>query len=212
MDSRPALILDFDGTCTLLDVGDALCERFSHPVWKKVDLLFESGQLSLPDAQRLMGGVFHATLAEASAYAREIGALRPGLDLLLDRAAERGYQLHLASGGFAFYVEAILGPERMRRFASVTVNSARFDGEHFTPLFAEAGVSCERFAVCKGEVCRKHGSAAAVFVGDGHSDACALGIAGRVFAVRDRPLHRQAMTQGASAIAFESLAEVAAGL
>ncbi len=205
-----SLVLDFDGTLTLVDVGDALCERFADPAWKAIDEVFERGGLSLPEAQRRMWALFRADRERAGAYAREVGQLRPGLDLLLDRAEARGYTLRLASGGFDFYVEAILGPERLRRFASVDVNRAHFEGERMTPMFADASLACERFAVCKAQVCERHGVKGAIFVGDGHSDACALGRVERVFAVRQRPLHRLAQERGAAVTPFESLEEVAA--
>jgi 2-hydroxy-3-keto-5-methylthiopentenyl-1-phosphate phosphatase len=207
-----ALVLDFDGTLTLVDVGDALCERFADPAWKAIDLLFESGKLSLPEAQKQMWGLFRASREVACAHALEIGRLRPGLDHLLDRAESLGYSLHLASGGFDFYVEAILGSERLRRFASIAVNTATFEGERMTPVFARSELGCERFAVCKGVACRPHVGPRSVFVGDGDSDSCALEVMPRVFAVRGRPLERIAAARSAKVTVFESLDEVAEGL
>src|SRR4051812_8388582 len=105
----PSLILDFDGTLTRVDVGDALCARFADPSWHDIDQQYARGELSLPEAQRRMWALFRATLPQAEAYAREVGVLRPGVDALLDRAAALGYPVRLASGGFEFYVRAILG-------------------------------------------------------------------------------------------------------
>ena len=205
----PSLILDFDGTSTLVDVGDALCARFADPSWLEIDRRYARGELSLPEAQRQMWGLFRATREEAMAYALEVGALRPGLDVLLDRAQSLGYALRLASGGFDFYIQAILG-QRLARFASVHCNSARFEGARMAPIFAE-GLGCARCAVCKGEVLAR-AAAGSIFVGDGHSDTCAIGKASRLFAVRGGRLHRAAEEQGEPVTAFEDLAEVAAAL
>lgn len=205
----PTLVLDFDGTLTQVDVGDALCAKFADPSWLEIDRRYARGELSLPEAQRQMWALFRATREQARAFALEVGVLRPGVDALLERARELGYALHLASGGFDFYIEAILG-ERLARFAAVHCNSARFEGERMTPIFAE-GLACARCAVCKGQVLSGAGPRS-VFVGDGHSDTCAIGKAQRLFAVRGGRLHAAAVEQGAAVTAFESLAEVAAAL
>lgn len=204
---RPSLILDFDGTLTLVDVGDALCHRFAEPQWLEIDHRYMRGELSLPEAQRQMWALFRASEAEARTYALEIGQLRPGVDDLLDRAQALGYALRLASGGFDFYIQAILGPARLARFSSVHCNSARFVTRAVEPVFAE-GLACQRCAVCKGLVVERYGPGS-VFVGDGHSDECALGRAGRVFAVRGHRLHRAAAERGAEVTPFEDLREVA---
>lgn len=204
---RPSLILDFDGTLTLVDVGDALCHQFADPAWLEIDHQYMRGELSLPAAQEKMWALFRAAEPQARAYALEIGALRPGVDALLDRADSLGYALRLASGGFDFYIQAILGPERLARFASVHCNSARFLAETMQPIFAE-GLGCERCAVCKGRVVDRYG-AQSIFVGDGHSDTCALGRARQVFAVRNRRLHLAAEERGIAVTPFEDLREVA---
>ena len=203
----PSLVLDFDGTLTQVDVGDALCARFADPSWLEIDHRYARGELSLPEAQRQMWALFRASRERARAYALEVGVLRPGVDALLERARAKGYAIRLASGGFDFYIEAILG-NRLEHFTSVHCNSARFTGETMEPIFAE-GLACARCAVCKGEVLSRAG-AQSIFVGDGHSDTCAIGKASRLFAVRGGRLHRAAEEHGAKVTAFEDLAEVAA--
>jgi len=203
----PSLILDFDGTLTQVDVGDALCARFADPEWLEIDHRYARGEMSLPDAQRQMWGLFRATREQACLYALEIGTLRPGVDALLDRAQALGYTLRLASGGFDFYIEAILGHARLKRFASVHCNSARFVPNAVEPLFAE-GLGCSRCAVCKGEVVARYGSSS-IFVGDGHSDTCVIGRSSALFAVRNGKLHREAVARGAAVTPFVDLNEVA---
>jgi HAD superfamily phosphoserine phosphatase-like hydrolase len=208
---KRSLILDFDGTLTMVDVGDALCERFAPPLWREIDLRYARGELSLPEAQRQMWGLFRATREQARIYAREVGVLREGVDALLDAARTHGYAIRLASGGFDFYVEAILGDERLSRFESVHINTIRFSGNQVEPRFADPIYACERCAVCKAKVCAKYGPGS-VFVGDGLSDACALGKVERIFAVKGKRLHQLALERGHAVTAFESLTEVASRL
>src|SRR5258706_14708849 len=105
------LVLDFDGTVTLADVGDAVCERFADPSWRAIDDQWVRNEISLPEAQRRMWALARATREEAAEFLRgEAGRLRPGLEALLDGAAARGLEVWLASGGFDFYIEMLIGP------------------------------------------------------------------------------------------------------
>src|SRR5687767_4544319 len=94
------LVLDFDGTVTRKDIGDEMCERFADAQWREIDEKWVRGQLTLPEAQRQMCSLARAERAEAISYARQVGALRPGLDALIDGVRSRGGELWLASGGF----------------------------------------------------------------------------------------------------------------
>src|SRR4051812_18557594 len=129
---------------------------------------------------------------EAVAYAREVGRIRAGLDEFLDRAGPR---IWLASGGFDFYIEAILG-ERLSRFERAFFNRTRFGGGGIEIDFHQ-GFGCDKCAVCKGLVCdqaRAEG-ARVIFVGDGSSDRCAIGRADRLYAVAGSRLARACESQ-----------------
>ena len=148
----PVIVLDFDGTVTERDVGDEVCDRFAPPAWRDIDAAWVRNEISLPDAQRQMWALARAERHEALAYAHEIGHLRRGLDELLTTSARRGSEVWLASGGFDFYIEGILG-ERLSRFARVYCNRAHFSGGNIAVEFPHTAIACERCAVCKGNVC-----------------------------------------------------------
>jgi phosphoserine phosphatase len=214
MDLLPrALVLDFDGTLTQLDVGDALCDRFAGAGWKAIGQQYARGELSLPVAQEQMWALFRGTTEAAQAYAREVGALRPGADALLEAP---GWTRHLGSGGFHFYIEAILGPARLGRFHAVHTNTLDWDGERVVPRFNAEGLACHRCAVCKGKLCarlRDAGAARVVFVGDGHSDTCVLDQPFvEVHALAGGALHRAAVARGARVQAWTTLSEVVKAL
>jgi 2-hydroxy-3-keto-5-methylthiopentenyl-1-phosphate phosphatase len=205
----PVLVLDFDGTLTDVDVGDAVCDRFAPPAWREIDERWVRREISLPEAQRGMWGLVRATRERAIAGARELGRLRPGLEALLDKAEGLGAEIWLASGGFDFYIEALLGDLR-GRFARTYYNATRFDGDRLAVEFPHAALACASCAVCKGKVCdlaRERG-APVLFVGDGHSDRCVIGRADRVAAVRDSHLARWCREHGVAALEFERLDEV----
>lgn len=203
------MVLDFDGTVTDKDIGDEICDRFAPPEWRDIDAAWVRNEVSLPDAQRRMWALAKATRDEAVAHAHEIGHLRPGLDALLATAEARGFELWLASGGFDFYIEALLG-ERLRRFARVHYNRARFADGKIVVEFPHAELACGRCAVCKGLICDAARAAGGEvwFVGDGASDRCAMGRADRIFAVRGSLLERACRERGVACTSFETLDEI----
>ncbi len=204
------LVLDFDGTVTTVDVGDAVCERFAPPEWRDIDQQWVRHEISLPEAQRRMWALARATREEAVAFLDgEAGRLRPGLHSLLDGAAARGVEVWLASGGFDFYIEALLG-DALPRFARRFYNRARFDGDRITVEFPHGELACGCCAVCKGRVCdlaRAAGGPVA-FAGDGHSDRCVIGRADRIAAVRGSTLARFLDERGARHAEFVRLDEL----
>ena len=209
----PVVVLDFDGTVTQKDIGDEICDRFAPPAWRDIDAAWVRDEISLPDAQRKMWALARAELPDALAYAREIGHLRPGLDALLAAARRAGAAVWLASGGFDFYIEALLGP-RLGAFERRYFNATRFIDGRIEVDFPHAELACGRCAVCKGKVCdaARATGRPIVFIGDGASDRCAIGRADRIYAVRGSLLERACGERGTECLAFEDLAEIAATL
>jgi 2-hydroxy-3-keto-5-methylthiopentenyl-1-phosphate phosphatase len=207
---RPVIVLDFDGTVTQKDIGDELCDRFAPAAWREIDAAWVRNEISLPEAQRQMWGLARAERPEALAHARAIGHLRPGLDALLAAAEQAGAVVWLASGGFDFYIEALLGP-RLDGFARRYFNTTRFIDGKIEVDFPHAGLACGRCAVCKGKVCdeARAGGGPVVFIGDGSSDRCAIGRADRLFAVRGSMLESVCAERGAACVPFDDLSEVA---
>lgn len=210
---RPVVVLDFDGTVTQKDIGDEICDRFAPPVWRDIDAAWVRNEISLPEAQRRMWGLARAERPEALAYARAVGHLRPGLDALLATARQAGATLWLASGGFDFYIEALLGA-RLGAFERSYFNATRFIEGRIEVDFPHGELACGRCAVCKGKVCdaARATGRPTMFVGDGASDRCAIGRADRIFAVRDSLLARACDERGIEHVAFDDFAEVAATL
>ena len=211
--TSPVVVLDFDGTVTQKDIGDEICDRFAPPSWRDIDDAWVRNEISLPDAQRRMWGLARAERPEALAYAREVGHLRPGLDGLFAAARRSGATLWLASGGFDFYIEALLGA-RLGAFERSYFNATRFIDGRIEIDFPHGDLACGRCAVCKGKVCdaARATGRPTVFVGDGSSDRCAIGRADRIFAVRGSLLARTCEERGVAHVPFDDLGEVAATL
>jgi len=207
---RPTtVILDFDGTVTHADIGDEICERFADPRWHDIDRLWEEKLMSLPDAQLGMWALVGGSSEEIIGYARTVGVIRPGLDALLD--AVGGAELILASGGFDFYIHAILG-ERLARFDHVYSNHGVLSGGGVSVSFPHrAALGCALCGVCKGRICdeRRAAGRRVVFIGDGSSDRCAVGRADVLYAVRGSKLAAACRSAAAPAVEFERFDEIA---
>jgi 2,3-diketo-5-methylthio-1-phosphopentane phosphatase len=207
------VVLDFDGTVTDKDIGDEVCDRFADPSWKDIDAAWVRNEISLPEAQRRMWALARAQREEAVAYAQHVGHRRPGLHTLISTVRDLGGEVWLASGGFDFYIEALLGDDAAllgRRY----YNATQFTGDRIAVEFPHSALSCARCAVCKGKVCEvaKHLAQRVIFVGDGSSDRCAVGKADQLFVVSGGILDRHCEALGAQATRFVDLAEVARAL
>ncbi len=202
------VVLDFDGTVTTKDVGDEVCDRFAPPSWREIDSAWVRNELSLPEAQRQMWALARCSRDQALACSKEVGQLRDGVDDFLAATASGGARLWLASGGFDFYIEAILA-ERLARFERLFFNRARFVDGGIELDFHE-GLGCDKCAVCKGRICQlaRADGARVVFVGDGASDRCAVGQADLICAVEGSMLARACQAAGVEHRTFSSFADL----
>ena len=209
----PVIVLDFDGTVTQKDIGDEICDRFAPPAWRDIDAAWVRNEISLPDAQRQMWALARAERPDALDYARQIGHLRPGLDALIGAAQATGATLWLASGGFDFYIEALLG-ERLSVFERTYFNRTQFTGGRIAVDFPHVELACGRCAVCKGKVCDEARATGreTVFIGDGASDRCAIGRADRIFAVRGSLFQRACDARGQACATFDAFDEITRAL
>ena len=207
------LVLDFDGTITERDIGDEICERFAHESWKDIDDLWVKNEITLPEAQRRMWALARCTRDEAVQHARDVGHPRPGLHALLDAVQHAGGEVWLASGGFDFYVEALLA-EQSPRFTRRYYNTTRFSDGNVEVTFPHDHLACDRCAVCKGKVCDQAKALAqrVIFVGDGSSDRCAVGRCDALFAVEGGILDRHCTERGADVTRFRTFDEVTRAL
>lgn len=209
----PMVVVDFDGTLTEVDVGDAICDRFAPPVWREIDARWLRHEISLPEAQRQMWSLVRAGPDEIAAFADSVGRLRAGAEELFAQAASGRLELVLASGGFDLYIDRILGPwiangALPARFANRLV----WEAGRCVATFPHPDLACATCAICKGEVVRRRRSdgRTVAFVGDGASDACAAPVADRVFAVRGGLFEEHCRRRSIPHESFVDLGEVVA--
>lgn len=209
----PLLVLDFDGTLALADVGDVLCDRFADPSWREWARRWRRGELDLPQAQVHMWSTVRADAATLRAAAAEVGAFRPGAEALFEAAREGALELVIASGGFDLYIEPLLGA-RMEHVAAAYYNRLEPGPEGARPRFPHAELARPPYAIDKAAVLARHrrpGQRVA-FAGDGSSDRSVIGADAELFVVRGSLLERACNDAGAPHVSFDDFDTVARAL
>ncbi len=170
-----AIVLDFDGTVTEHDVGDAVVKRFGLPGWDALEDGFIRGEVTIrrlwvQEISHLPGD----RAAEMAAFSLEVAEVRPGLRELVDYCQRNGIPVEIASNGIEFYISRILHSNGLGDLPYVCMGAKFGPGTRSSLVVPEDIVQCARNGLCKcARVWRmqKQGRRV-VFAGDGASDAC----------------------------------------
>jgi 2-hydroxy-3-keto-5-methylthiopentenyl-1-phosphate phosphatase len=195
------LVLDWDGTVTVVDSLWMVLERFGDKVvFDRVEAKLLRGGISYRELMEVEFATVHAPLDDVVAWLVENVRLRSGLGELAER-----HQPMILSSGFEQLIEPILAREGLQLEVRANRIDPRPDGWRVVWRDASAcevcGDACKRGGLPPGEV---------VFVGDGYSDRCAALAAARVFA-RDG-LAEYLDEQRVPYETFDDLGDVAAAL
>jgi 2-hydroxy-3-keto-5-methylthiopentenyl-1-phosphate phosphatase len=211
-----AVVCDFDGTATLLDVGDEISRHFCGPEYLALQKkLFHEGKLTTRAIIQSIYAPVRAAEAEVVAFALRTAQLRPGFVELVAAARDRGAPFYLASGGLRQYVEAVVAsrlPPDLRAHVQVRANEATFSPGGLRVSYpgdaesraagCEVCGSCKRVAIAEA---RRSGAAYVLGIGDGFADRCLVQFADRTFAREDSYLHRYCQDQGLDCTPFTEL-------
>ena len=211
-----AIVCDFDGTATVLDIGDEISKRFGGlDHFKLQKELFARGALT---TRGIIEGIYthvHAPLQEVCDFAVEAAKLRPGFVELVQAARERNVPFYLASGGLRQYIEAVLAahlPEELRAHVRVRANEAVPTPEGLRVKFpwdnASRAAGCEVCGSCKRVPvadARREGASQIIGIGDGFADRCLVQFADKTYARQDSFLHKFCLERGLPHTPFTEL-------
>jgi 2-hydroxy-3-keto-5-methylthiopentenyl-1-phosphate phosphatase len=168
------LVLDWDGTCTVVDTLWLLLEQFGdYDVFRSAGDQLRRGEISYRALMELeLSTVKGVSLAEVNAWLGENVRIRPGFHELVER-----HQPLVLSSGFEELIRPLLARERVEVELTANRIDPRPDGWR---VIWNRERPCE---VC-GDWCKRAGlpEGRFVYVGDGYSDRCAAAPADRVFA------------------------------
>ena len=216
MKSPFAVVCDFDGTATLLDIGDEVSRHFGGArQWEEASARFRRGEL---DTRGIIEAIYQHVVApeeEVRAFAVAAARLRPGFAALVAACRDRGAPFVLASGGLRQYIDAVLEvhlPADLRAHVRVMANEARFSPSGLRVAFPgedasrAAGCavcgSCKRVAVA---LVRSEGARFVIGAGDGFADRCLAQSCDRTFAREGSFLQRYCVEHAIAHTAFTTL-------
>ncbi len=181
----PKVFVDFDGTITTSDVGNAFFRHFGNEAeslqavakWKSDEL---SGKdLMLKEAE------FVTTLKKDAVEFVSKFEIDESFVLFADFCRENGIELTVLSDGLDFYIREILNAHDLSNIPFYS-NIARFDTGKIRLEFPYES-SCTKCANCKGhQILTRSGiDDLIVYVGNGFSDRCAVDYSDIIFAKDD---------------------------
>ena len=180
-----AILVDYDGTIALTDVGDVLMAELKTEDWEAATARYDAG---LVGSRRLMEWEVGLWQPDPGAMAATAAAQPHDLTFapFAGRARTAGIPIEVVSDGFGFFIQPAL--ERLG-VGDVPVVTARttFDGAGRPSIaFPNGNPTCFVCGTCKRNRVLAHRAAgrSVVFIGDGESDRYAAGYSDVVFAKR----------------------------
>ncbi len=180
-----AILVDFDGTIALTDVGDVLLAEHTPAVWEAEAAAYDAG---LAGSRRLMIDEVARMPADPAALLATAAAqpTDPTFPAFVARARAAGIPVEVVSDGFGFFIEPALARLGLADVPIVTARM-RFDRTSAPRIeFPNGHLRCFVCGTCKRARVLAHQAAGrtVVFIGDGESDRYAAGYADIVFAKR----------------------------
>jgi 2-hydroxy-3-keto-5-methylthiopentenyl-1-phosphate phosphatase len=182
------LFVDFDGTVTTQDVGNAFFRRFGGPACDGLVRDYRDGKMSAQECFRgETAAIGRLPLAEAETFLRE-QQISPGFATFVEFCRARGIEFHIVSDGLDYYVGRILalnGIDGVSVFANtLTLSGAEEGSAKLTVSFPYGAAECDRCACCKRNIILTRAGEDDVigYIGEGFSDRCAAQYADIVFA------------------------------
>jgi len=183
------LFVDFDGTVTTTDVGDAFFLAFGGPVCTQIVRDYREERISARECfDREAAAIGRLPLTEAEAFVAGQG-VDPGFPSFVRFCRENGIGLQIVSDGLDFYITRILA---LHGVGDVPVCSNRLivspaDADGRAGIAVEypfQDAECTRCACCKRNILVTGAGDEDIigYVGEGYSDRCAARYADIVFA------------------------------
>lgn len=183
------IFIDFDGTLTKNDVGDALFEKFGGSVCKSHVSDYRRGTISAITCFRLESDACgDIDIVEFDEFIRsqEIDA---SVKEFFSFCGNSGFECSVVSDGMDYYIERILNHNGIGHIPFYAnhlelIPSGRPGKFNLSPSFPYTDEECDRCACCKRNIIltRCADDDFIVYIGEGYSDLCPVRYADIVFA------------------------------
>ena len=207
------ILIDFDGTITTCDVGDAMFEHFGGHQCAGIIEAYHQERISAAECFRQESAACgDVTMITLDAFLDQ-QQIDPTFPAFVQFCADAGYDMTILSDGMDYYISRILSNHGLSgvRFFSNHLNfenAGKNSLVRFEPEFPYQDETCDRCACCK----RNHILTSSadddtiVYVGEGYSDRCPARYADVVFA-KDNLL-RYCQKENISYFEYRSFADI----
>ena len=203
-----AVLSDFDGTITKLDVAELILQRFAGEAWRGIEA--RHAELGTRETLRREFELVRVTRDQILSAAERLGEVDPTFPAFVQFCRENGVALEIVSEGFDVYLEHLL--RRWGLDVPFRTNHAEWDGDRILITHPYADPTCTLCGTCKmGRVLEMRAEGHRVaYVGNGISDICPALEADLVFAKDD--LAALCREHGREHVTFRDFADVQRGL
>lgn len=188
MDKVFKVFIDFDGTITKEDTGDAIFTKFGEPEFVQGvinDLL--NDRISARECWiKLYESIEYINRKELDDFILKV-EIDKTFHLFVDYCNIHGIKFFILSDGFDYYINLILQREKLNHL-TVFANRLQIDGKNkMIPSFPFYDSSCTSSANCKtNHIINNSGDDEfTIFIGDGNSDKYTVQYCDFIFAKKD---------------------------
>ncbi len=202
------IFCDFDGTIAVNDVGNLLFTRFGDKEkwWDLVDL-WKQHKINGPDLWIKQADQTRIDPIELEKFISE-QTIDPDFRSFVNKCEKKLLPLHILSDGMDIYIHKILESNHLD-YLDVKANKMTIQSDNSLKLeFPYFKYGCGRCGNCKGSQIRllKQSGEKTIYIGDGHSDLCALDEADITFA--KGALLKHCKERNLSYYAFENFSDI----
>jgi 2-hydroxy-3-keto-5-methylthiopentenyl-1-phosphate phosphatase len=166
-----SVLIDFDGTATIVDVTEQLLIAFGDPAWPTFDDAVDRGEIGLREAIQAQNAMLRADRYTLMAYALQHGSLDPTFEPFVRWLDANGVAVAIVSDGFAFYIEPILRAAGLGHLTVITNEQRWRDGRADGLRFVNAHPICVGCGTCKMQAVQRYRERGPVaFIGEGQTD------------------------------------------
>jgi 2-hydroxy-3-keto-5-methylthiopentenyl-1-phosphate phosphatase len=210
MTAKRAVLSDFDGTITRVDVGEAILEEFAPPQWREIEERYRARKIGTRESMALQLALVRAGREELLHFVDRIAVIDETFREFVEFCQAQGLVLEIVSEGLDFYVEYLL--QKWDLQVPFRTNHTIFEEGRVRMDYPWADATCKLCGTCKllrlFEL-RTAGYRTA-YVGNGHSDLCPAIEADLVFAKSN--LADLCRTEEIDFIPFDRFSDVQRGL
>jgi 2-hydroxy-3-keto-5-methylthiopentenyl-1-phosphate phosphatase len=179
-----AVLLDFDGTLTVLDVGQLVMHEFAEPGWHSSGGVKDASFRE--HLERECETLPSNRADEIERFAIQRAEARAGAVELVQYCVDNSIPVEIVSGGLSNYIEPLLKHFGIPAIPISSLTADFSQGTRAVTTYPDGVVMCDDAGACKCARVRLHKAAGrtVIYAGDGTSDFCVAREADMLFARR----------------------------